>query len=136
MVEATAQFFATGDREPLERYTPPSLYDELDIEREEWAGLHRIFERLGADEPLSALFALDPDELAPRLAAIDGVQDVDREKATLLFRLRNLIRSTDELRHDDALERLGTLRSIKPHEVEALRRRSPRSATRKRWRSC
>jgi pyruvate,orthophosphate dikinase len=120
-IEASAQFFATGDRSPLERYAPPSLYDELDIDREEWEGLHRIFKRLTADEPLSALFALDSAELAQRLAQIEGVSDVDREKTTLLIRLRSLIGSKYELRHDDALERLGALRSIKPHEVEALR---------------
>jgi pyruvate,orthophosphate dikinase len=121
VIEATAHFFATGDRKPLERYTPPSLYDELDTAREEWAGLHRIFGRLTADEPLSALFALGPAEIEQRLAKIDGVDEVDHKKAKLLFQLHALIRPAHELRHDDALERLGTLRSIKPHEVEALR---------------
>ncbi|HEY5656889.1 MAG TPA: hypothetical protein VIY27_03785, partial [Myxococcota bacterium] len=120
-IEATAKFFASGDRSPLERYIPPSLYEELDVDREEWAGLHRIFKRLADGHSLDEVFALSSAEVAQRLSKIEGVSDVDREKTGLLIRLRTLIGSKYELRHDDALERLGALRSIKPHEVEALR---------------
>jgi pyruvate, orthophosphate dikinase len=120
-VEAIAQFFASGERESLRNIVPPSLYDELDVERGEWSGMHRVFAQLTEHDTLAALFDLDTADLAQRLETLEDVSAVDREKAALLFRLRDLIGAKYELRHDDALERLADVRGVMATEVQTLR---------------
>ncbi|MDH5566726.1 MAG: PEP-utilizing enzyme [Myxococcales bacterium] len=120
-VEAIAHFFATGEREPLRHYVPPSLYDDLDVTSDEWASVHRVFSRLTENEDLATLFHLDAPALARRIEALGDEKPVDREKAAVLFQLRRLIGAKYELHHDDALERLASMPIIKPTELETLR---------------
>jgi pyruvate,orthophosphate dikinase len=120
-IEGTAHFFATGERAQLRGFVPRSLYEELDIEREPWTGIHRVFARLTEEDDLAALFGLDTVALERRLRKLDVGSAIEREKAALLFHLRALVGAKYELRHDDALARLAAFHDIRPNEVEALR---------------
>jgi pyruvate,orthophosphate dikinase len=119
--EAIAQFWATGECDPLRPYVPASLYDRLDIREPECAGMHRIFAQLAGSEDVRTLFELEPAEIERRLAEISGT-DVDREKAALLFRLRQLIGAKYEFAHDDLIERLRGARRFEPDRIELLSR--------------
>jgi pyruvate,orthophosphate dikinase len=120
-IEAVGHFWATGERGPLRSYIPPALYESLDIESEEYRGLHRIFTELADSKEVRELFGFELPLLNRRLREVSGGDEVDREKAELLFRLRKLIGSKYELDHDDLLERLLAFHHIAEGQVETLR---------------
>ncbi|UCE86039.1 MAG: hypothetical protein JSU66_17220 [Deltaproteobacteria bacterium] len=121
-IEGVARFWATGEPGALRPYVPPALFEQLDIQREEYAGLHRVFAELAGGEDVSALFELEPARLERRLKQIADVRPVDREKAELLFTLRRLVGSKYELDHQGLLERLDAFPRLARDDVEALRR--------------
>jgi pyruvate,orthophosphate dikinase len=120
-IREIGHFWASGDREPLRPYVPPSLFEGLDIRGEEYAGLHRVFARLVESDDIDALFELPLEEIGSRLAEISEGRAVDRDKAALFFRLRRLIARKYQLDHDDLLERLASERAASPEQLEALR---------------
>jgi len=120
-IEAKGQFLASGEREALRTFVPPSLYEQLDVNREEWAEMHRVFSRLAEDTSVEALFILSSEEIEKKLAALTDTRNAEREKAALLFRLRALIGAKYEINHDDVLARLAAANCVKPREVESLR---------------
>jgi pyruvate,orthophosphate dikinase len=120
-IEAIGHFWATGEREPLLPYVPTSLFERIDIDNEEYAGLRPVFARLVGSEDIGVLFDLEPQEFERRLKEISEGRAVDREKAALLFRLRKLIGQKYELDHDDLLDRLRGFHRISDDQVEALR---------------
>lgn len=121
-IQAIGHFWATGERASLLPYVPASLYDPLDIEDEQYSGVHQVFSRLADSQDVSAIFELEPSEIEHRLEKIPAPRDLDREKVALLFRLHKLIGRKYELDHEDLLERLGAFHGVAPEEVEKLRR--------------
>jgi|GEM_PF-25095 len=116
-----ARYFATGDREGLRSYVPASLYERLDITNPEHAGLHAVFSELTRDDDIDALFGLDPSEVLIRLAGMSEGSAIDREKAGLLFQLRQLIGRKYEIDHRDLLERMSAENVVSSEQVESLR---------------
>ncbi|MBW2268085.1 MAG: hypothetical protein JRH16_05880 [Deltaproteobacteria bacterium] len=121
LVEATARFWATGQRESLQRYVPPRLYASLDGNDPLYTGVSAVLGELLGGDSLEALFALGEDVIETRLAEIEVGEEADRKKVQLLLRLRQLIGSKYELRHDDVLERLEAFRRVPGERVAALR---------------
>jgi pyruvate, orthophosphate dikinase len=106
-VEEIAQFWVTGDREPLRAYVPPSLADSLDIDDPLYRGLHVAFATLAQQEGSTAgIFALAPERIRAVLADLPGVQAVDADKAELLMRIWREIQRKYSLDHTDVVSRL------------------------------
>lgn len=121
LIEATAHFWATGSRECLRPYVPPGLYDALEGDDPDYAGMRGVFSDLvQRTEPLEDLFALDQDAIEVRLVESAAGEEIDREKARLLFRLRELIGRKYEIHHDDVIERLRSFRHLPAEPVGEL----------------
>ena len=122
LIDAVAEFWATGRSEALRPYLPDRIFDGLDPKAPELAGLRRIFETLAGEGPVHRIFSLPREEVEARMASLPGVDEVDREKARLLVRLRELVAQKYELSHRDLLDRLAASPRVRGSEVEALAR--------------
>ncbi len=121
-IDAVAGFWATGRGEMLRPYLPESIFEGLDPQAPEIVGLRKIARALVGDGPVHRIFSLPPKELEARVAAVPGVDEVDREKVLLLVRLRQLVGQKYELSHADLLDRLASSPHLRGEEVAALDR--------------
>jgi pyruvate,orthophosphate dikinase len=121
-VDAIGEFWARGDRAPLQPYLPSHLYERLGGEDVPGRELHRVFSRLVGEGGVAGLAGLDAPALERRLAEVPDARPADLEKARLLVRLRQLLCRKYQLGSDDLLERISAEHRFDGGEVAALGR--------------
>ncbi|HKJ23450.1 MAG TPA: hypothetical protein VKB65_01415, partial [Myxococcota bacterium] len=120
-IEATAGYWATGERRPLEPFLPPALHARLadDALR---AGVGDVIAALvGEGGDWRSLLADSPESIEARLAAVEAGSPEEREKVGLLFRLRRLVLRKYGFDHEDLLERLAAYGRVDAAGIERLR---------------
>lgn len=122
LVEQIGLYWASGDPEPLLGFLPDELHGALEAEPDIYAGLHTVFSRLAErGKGLASLFAGGIDRVEGLIAAMEDVDEVDRDKALLLFRLRHELARKYRLDHADLLDRLRASTRFERREVDALK---------------
>ena len=120
--EEIIRFCATGDPEPLARYAPPELSDELRAHPAR-PGMRAVLAALTAQGiGLEDLLQLSPEELATRLAALEEPDPLAVEETRLLFRVRWEVTRKYRLDHGDVIERLRAFREVRRERVDLLER--------------
>jgi len=120
-VDEIARFWATGDRTPLRRYVPSSIFANLDIDEESHRGPHAAFTALLHEVgDFELALSLDRVEVERLLSELEAIDEVDREKVTLLLDVRREIRAKYELDHDDLIKRLRRFRRVDRALVDEL----------------
>lgn len=120
LVEEVARFWATGDATPLVSFLPEEIHASLHIEAPLYEGLHRIFRGLAGDAGLDALFAGPIDDVDRALVEYADVDAGDREKAGLLFRLREELARKYSIDHSDLIGRLRDSMTFDREKIDGL----------------
>ena len=123
LVEEIARFWATGDPTPLASFLPEEIHASLDIDASLYQGLHSIFGTLAtAGAGLDALFAGPIEDVDRALGEFTDADLGDREKASLLFRLREELARKYNLDHSDLIGRLHDAMTLDREAIDALAR--------------
>jgi pyruvate,orthophosphate dikinase len=119
-VEAVADYWATGDPAPVQRYVSPALYGRLDAERAMIPEVRRAFRQVFGDDGWRRVADLDAAQVTELRAAAGGAGADEVEKVILLAQLRQLLGRKYDLHHDALLERLRAFHLIGREEIDGL----------------
>lgn len=92
-MENTLRFWATRDKQLIEPYVPPIIYQQVSESGPYIDGVNRILVHLkakGFDLP-NDLLQIDKDELSLQAAQVAGVADTDRERIVLIAEFYKLL---------------------------------------------
>lgn len=92
-IQEVMNFWKTRDKAPLAPYVPPSIYAEIESSGRFIDGPHAVFQALAynrLDTPSDYLLARQED-LDAMVERVDGVTDLDRERAGLMLRFYRLL---------------------------------------------
>jgi len=97
LVGFSAEVYAawrTGDTSKLEPYLPSSVFKNLSVDADWFAGIHRIVAALAAQGTTeSDLDTIDPGVLEDQLSRLSVGSSDDRERVALLVRMYQLLRA-------------------------------------------
>lgn len=101
-------WWRTGDSLPLSGFLPPTILARLEPDVDWFRGMSRIAVALEREVGICEddLGAVDRAELEARIAAVEGVDETDRERASLLVRLVQLLEAKYSLSPDLLLHSL------------------------------
>lgn len=120
-VEEIGRYWATGVTAGLRDYLPRAIFEGLDPDAADVAGIHAIFaslvERHGT---IPRVFSIDPGTVRDAIADLGAGDPVDRERAALLIEMWHEIRRKYALDHEDILPRLQAFRTLRSDLVTTL----------------
>jgi len=93
LMEATLNFWETKEKEPLEPYVPPNLYQEIDTKGPYIDGVHKVIVHLKESgvSLLDGLITLTEAEIKSLLKKISGVSEKDLERVELAITFYKLL---------------------------------------------
>ncbi|MFO7570073.1 MAG: hypothetical protein R6W75_09780, partial [Smithellaceae bacterium] len=118
------RYWHSGDKTFIHRHIPGEVYDEVANAGEYFDGMHLAFVHLLAvanGEPRRFL-EWDADHAAAELSPIAGLSEIDRERASLMIRIYQLIHKKYHPQYFDLLNDLESQNAFAQSDILSLKR--------------
>jgi len=92
-MEATFHFWTTKDKEPLRKVLPPNIFNRVKTDGPLIDGVHKVMahlEKKGLTKK-RVLLTIEDEQLAQRVAGVEGVSETDRKRVLLLIEFYRLL---------------------------------------------
>lgn len=123
-IEDIFRFWQSSSKEHIERHLPDEVFSQIDPSGEYFEGLHRVFKSLFVrhhNDPRSFL-PWDKARIQRQIQTIRHVPARDRERATLIIRLYQLLYKKYNVQPVDLLADLDTMMIFDAAKVRTLKR--------------
>ncbi|MFA5280227.1 MAG: PEP/pyruvate-binding domain-containing protein [Smithellaceae bacterium] len=123
-IEDMFRFWVSGDKKSIRKHVPDEIFDQVAGEGPYFDGMHRallyLFPLVG-NQPQNFL-EWDPERIAAEISRIQNVSETDRERASLMVRIYQLIYKKYHPRYHDLLTDLETVGVFAAPDLSSLKR--------------
>jgi len=123
-IEDIFRFWVSGEKRTIRKHVPEEIYDQVANEGLYFDGMHQALTRLfeGIGNHPGKFLEWDPEKIAGEISRIPNVSETDRERASLMIRIYQLIYKKYHPRYYDLLGDLESANVFTAQDLLSLKR--------------